>query len=150
MPRIESRDDFLQCFDNCIGNRPNYRHVAHVDMRPCLDDAHKVRFSSVQANQRRGPPYPYRLIKLLVFTPARTPGFFDSIGFPCFMAYPFIAGVIGLGLAHDQLGRIGRAADHGRGDRVARREWFHLLEYGWRLGISGVLVVRSGGAGYGR
>lgn len=39
------------------------------------------------------------LIKLLVFTPAGTAGFFESIGFPGFLAYPVIAGEIGLGLA---------------------------------------------------
>lgn len=39
------------------------------------------------------------LIKLLVFTPAGTAGFFDSIGFPGILAYPVIAGEIVLGLA---------------------------------------------------
>ena len=39
------------------------------------------------------------LIKLLAFTPAGTAGFFDSIGFPGFPAYPVMAGEIGLGLA---------------------------------------------------
>ncbi|MFM5904674.1 MAG: DoxX family protein [Micrococcales bacterium] len=39
------------------------------------------------------------LIKLLLFTPAGTAGFFESIGFPGFLAYPVIAGEIGLGLA---------------------------------------------------
>lgn len=39
------------------------------------------------------------LAKLLVFTPAGTAGFFESIGFPGFLAYPVIAGEIGLGLA---------------------------------------------------
>ena len=39
------------------------------------------------------------LIKLLVFTPAGTVGFFESIGFPGALAYPVIAGEIGLGLA---------------------------------------------------
>lgn len=39
------------------------------------------------------------LIKLLVFTPAGTAGFFESIGFPGFLAYPVMAGEIGLGLA---------------------------------------------------
>lgn len=39
------------------------------------------------------------LIKLIVFTPAGTAGFFESIGFPGFFAYPVMAGEIGLGLA---------------------------------------------------
>lgn len=39
------------------------------------------------------------LIKLLVFTPAGTAGFFESIGFPGILAYPVMAGEIGLGLA---------------------------------------------------
>jgi putative oxidoreductase len=39
------------------------------------------------------------LIKVLVFTPAGTVGFFESIGFPGFLAYPVMAGEIGLGLA---------------------------------------------------
>jgi putative oxidoreductase len=39
------------------------------------------------------------LIKLLVFTPAGTVGFFESIGFPGLLAYPVMAGEIGLGLA---------------------------------------------------
>ena len=39
------------------------------------------------------------LIKLLVFTPAGTAGFFESIGFPGLLAYPVMAGEIGLGLA---------------------------------------------------
>ncbi len=39
------------------------------------------------------------LIKVLVFTPAGTAGFFESIGFPGFLAYPVMAGEIGLGLA---------------------------------------------------
>lgn len=38
------------------------------------------------------------LIKLLLFTPAGTAGLFESIGFPGFLAYPVIAGEIGLGL----------------------------------------------------
>ncbi len=39
------------------------------------------------------------LIKLLVFTPAGTAGFFESIGFPGMLAYPVLAGEIVLGLA---------------------------------------------------
>lgn len=39
------------------------------------------------------------LIKLIVFTPAGTAAFFESIGFPGITAYPVIAGEIGLGLA---------------------------------------------------
>jgi putative oxidoreductase len=39
------------------------------------------------------------LIKLLVFTPAGTAGFFESIGFPDILAYPVMAGEIVLGLA---------------------------------------------------
>jgi putative oxidoreductase len=39
------------------------------------------------------------LIKLLLFTPAGTAGYFESIGFPGLLAYPVIAGEIGLGLA---------------------------------------------------
>lgn len=39
------------------------------------------------------------LIKLLVFTPAGTADFFESIGFPGILAYPVMAGEIGLGLA---------------------------------------------------
>lgn len=39
------------------------------------------------------------LIKLLVFTPAGTAGFFESIGFPAFLAYPVLVGEIVLGLA---------------------------------------------------
>lgn len=39
------------------------------------------------------------LTKLLVFTPAGTVGFFESIGFPGFLAYPVMAGEIVLGLA---------------------------------------------------
>lgn len=39
------------------------------------------------------------LTKLLVFTPAGTAGFFESIGFPGFLAYPVMAGEIVLGLA---------------------------------------------------
>jgi putative oxidoreductase len=39
------------------------------------------------------------LIKVFVFTPAGTAGFFESIGFPGFLAYPVMAGEIGLGLA---------------------------------------------------
>jgi putative oxidoreductase len=39
------------------------------------------------------------LIKLLVFTPAGTAGFFESIGFPGILAYPVMAGEIGLGVA---------------------------------------------------
>lgn len=39
------------------------------------------------------------LIKVLVFTPAGTAGFFASIGFPGWLAYPVMAGEIGLGLA---------------------------------------------------
>lgn len=39
------------------------------------------------------------LIKLLVFTPAGTVGYFDSIGFPGLLAYPVMLGEIGLGLA---------------------------------------------------
>lgn len=39
------------------------------------------------------------LIKLLIFTPAGTAAFFESIGFPGFLAYPVMAGEIGLGLA---------------------------------------------------
>jgi putative oxidoreductase len=39
------------------------------------------------------------LIKLFVFTPAGTYGFFESIGFPGVLAYPVMAGEIGLGLA---------------------------------------------------
>lgn len=39
------------------------------------------------------------LIKLFVFTPAGTAGFFENIGFPGILAYPVMAGEIGLGLA---------------------------------------------------
>ncbi len=39
------------------------------------------------------------LTKLLIFTPAGTVGFFESIGFPGFLAYPVMAGEIALGLA---------------------------------------------------
>lgn len=39
------------------------------------------------------------LIKLFVFTPAGTVGFFESIGFLGVLAYPVMAGEIGLGLA---------------------------------------------------
>ena len=39
------------------------------------------------------------LTKLLVFTPAGTAVFFESIGFPGFLAYPVMAGEIVLGLA---------------------------------------------------
>lgn len=39
------------------------------------------------------------LTKLLVFTPAGTVGFFESIDFPGFLAYPVMAGEIALGLA---------------------------------------------------
>jgi len=39
------------------------------------------------------------LTKLVVFTPAGTAGFFESIGFPGFLAYPVMAGEIVLGLA---------------------------------------------------
>lgn len=39
------------------------------------------------------------LIKLLVFTPAGTVAFFESIGFAGILAYPVIAGEIVLGLA---------------------------------------------------
>lgn len=39
------------------------------------------------------------LTKLLVFTPAGTAGFFESIGFPGFLVYPVMAGEILLGLA---------------------------------------------------
>ncbi len=39
------------------------------------------------------------LTKLLVFTPAGTAGFFESIGFPGILAYPVMAGEIALGLA---------------------------------------------------
>lgn len=39
------------------------------------------------------------LIKLILFTPAGTAAFFESIGFPGITAYPVIAGEIGLGLA---------------------------------------------------
>ncbi len=39
------------------------------------------------------------LIKLMVFTPAGTAQFFQSIGFPGFLAVPVIAAEIGLGLA---------------------------------------------------
>lgn len=39
------------------------------------------------------------LIKLLVFTPAGTVGFFESIGFPGILAYPVLAGEIVLGAA---------------------------------------------------
>jgi putative oxidoreductase len=39
------------------------------------------------------------LIKLLIFTPAGTAGFFESIGFPGALAYPVMAGEILLGLA---------------------------------------------------
>lgn len=39
------------------------------------------------------------LIKLFVFTPVGTAGFFESIGFPGILAYPVMAGEIGLGLA---------------------------------------------------
>ena len=37
------------------------------------------------------------LIKVLVFTPAGTAGFFESIGFPGVLAYPVMAGEIVLG-----------------------------------------------------
>ena len=39
------------------------------------------------------------LIKLLVFTPAGTAAFFESIGFPGILSYPVIGGEILLGLA---------------------------------------------------
>lgn len=39
------------------------------------------------------------LIKLIIFTPAGTASFFESIGFPGIAAYPVMAGEIGLGLA---------------------------------------------------
>lgn len=39
------------------------------------------------------------LIKLILFTPAGTAAFFESIGFPGITAYPVIAGEICLGLA---------------------------------------------------
>lgn len=39
------------------------------------------------------------LIKLLVFTPAGTAAFFESIGFPGVLAYPVIAGEIVFGVA---------------------------------------------------
>lgn len=39
------------------------------------------------------------LIKLLVFTPAGTAGYFESIGFPGPLGYLVMAGEIGLGLA---------------------------------------------------
>ena len=39
------------------------------------------------------------LIKLLIFTPGGTAAFFESIGFPGFLAYPVMAGEIVLGLA---------------------------------------------------
>lgn len=38
------------------------------------------------------------LTKLLVFTPSGTAGFFESVGFPGFLAYPVIAFEIGGGL----------------------------------------------------
>jgi putative oxidoreductase len=37
------------------------------------------------------------LLKVLVFTPAGTAGFFESVGFPGFMAYPVILAEIGGG-----------------------------------------------------
>lgn len=39
------------------------------------------------------------LMKLFVFTPAGTVGFFESIGFPGILGYPVMAGEIALGLA---------------------------------------------------
>jgi putative oxidoreductase len=39
------------------------------------------------------------LIKLVVFTPAGTAGYFESIGFPGILAYPVLAGEIVLGAA---------------------------------------------------
>jgi putative oxidoreductase len=39
------------------------------------------------------------LTKLLVFTPAGTAGFFESIGFPGILSYPVMAGEIVLGVA---------------------------------------------------
>lgn len=39
------------------------------------------------------------LIKVFVFTPAGTVGFFESIGFPGILAYPVMAGEVVLGLA---------------------------------------------------
>ena len=39
------------------------------------------------------------LIKLFVYTPAGTVAFFESIGFPGILAYPVMAGEIGLGIA---------------------------------------------------
>lgn len=39
------------------------------------------------------------LIKVFLFTPAGTVGFFESIGFPGALAYPVMAGEIVLGLA---------------------------------------------------
>lgn len=38
------------------------------------------------------------LIKLIVFTPAGTAGFFESLGFPAFLAYAVMAAEIGGGL----------------------------------------------------
>lgn len=43
--------------------------------------------------------FTHGLIKVFIFTPAGTVGFFESIGFPGLLAYPVMAGEIGLGLA---------------------------------------------------
>ena len=83
------------------------------------------------------------LTKLLVFTPAGTAGFFQSVGFPGFLAYPVIAFEILAGI----LLVLGGLRPLGRSDRgspvVSRingplRQRLELHQHQRRLGVSGV------------
>ncbi|GEM_PF-852763 len=91
------------------------------------------------------------LTKLLVFTPAGTAAYFQSLGLPGALGY--VALVLELTLAAALLlgvralgGAAGRAAAAGHHRQRARCQWFQLRQCRRRLGIPGVLGIGAAGA----
>src|SRR5687768_16938963 len=88
-------------------------------------------------------------LKLFVFTPAGTAGFFESLGFPGPLAYLVIAAELQRRRADprrlDALGIPGAGAGSSGVDlRPARCGRVLLLQRGRRLGVSGLLGDRAG------
>ena len=83
------------------------------------------------------------LLKVFTFTIPGTVGFFESIGFPGFLAYLVILGEIGggialiLGLRTREISLL-LPADPDRCDPAARWKWLALLCTERRLGVSGL------------
>ncbi len=88
------------------------------------------------------------LLKLLVFTPAGTVGYFESLGLPGPLAYLTMVAEIGgwpvsAAWRRQSLGGTGTDPLVGRNrGSSARRQWLAVRESGRWLGVSGVLDSR--------